>query len=93
MKRERATEKRSIRLKLLLCFWFTTVPPLKAQKTAPALSAPSSVEAFVDTTERLGVNFQYRASHTSRKYLVETMGPGVALFDFTIMTDAWTFIW
>jgi enediyne biosynthesis protein E4 len=39
-------------------------------------------EAFVDVTQRLGVNFQYRSSHTSKKYLLETMGPGVALFDY-----------
>lgn len=37
---------------------------------------------FVDVTQRLGINFQYRASHTSRKYLLETMGAGVALFDY-----------
>jgi len=30
----------------------------------------------------VGVSFQYRASHTARKYLLETMGPGVALFDY-----------
>jgi hypothetical protein len=33
-------------------------------------------------TERLGVNFEYLSSHTSKKYLLETMGPGVALFDY-----------
>jgi enediyne biosynthesis protein E4 len=44
-------------------------------------SAGSS-EAFVDVTSRLGINFQYRSSHTSRKYLLETMGAGVALFDY-----------
>jgi hypothetical protein len=30
----------------------------------------------------VGINFLYRASHTSRKYLPETMGTGVALFDY-----------
>ena len=39
-------------------------------------------EAFVDVTSRLGINFQYRSSHTSRKYLLETMGAGVALLDY-----------
>jgi hypothetical protein len=82
VKRERAKEKRPIRVTLLLCFWFTSVSLLTAQKTAPALSAPSPVEALVDATKRLGVNFQYRASHTARKYLLETMGAGVALFDY-----------
>jgi enediyne biosynthesis protein E4 len=51
---------------------------------APVHSAPSpaSPGTFVDVTQRLGVNFQYRSSHTSRKYLLETMGAGVALFDY-----------
>ncbi len=37
---------------------------------------------FVDVSQRLGINFQHQASHTSRKYLPETMGSGVALFDY-----------
>jgi enediyne biosynthesis protein E4 len=37
---------------------------------------------FVDITRTSGVDFQYQASHTSKKYLLETMGPGVALFDY-----------
>jgi hypothetical protein len=37
---------------------------------------------FVDVTSSLGVRFQHLASHTSRKYLPETMGAGVALFDY-----------
>jgi hypothetical protein len=46
---------------------------------APALQVPGK---FVDTTAASGIAFQYQASHTSRKYLLETMGPGVALFDY-----------
>jgi enediyne biosynthesis protein E4 len=37
---------------------------------------------FVDITKKSGVDFIYKSSHTSRKYLIETMGPGVALFDY-----------
>ena len=37
---------------------------------------------FVDVTSRLGVQFQHAAPHTSKKYLLETMGSGVALFDY-----------
>ncbi len=44
--------------------------------------ASADSPAFTDVTERLGVNFQYQSSHTSRKYLLETMGAGVALFDY-----------
>jgi len=51
-------------------------------------SLPSAEQAtsrpawFVDVTSSRGVHFQYLASHTSRKYLPETMGAGVALFDY-----------
>ncbi len=37
---------------------------------------------FVDITAASGVSFQHIASHTSKKYLLETMGSGVALFDY-----------
>jgi len=37
---------------------------------------------FTDITAAVGVHFQHLAPHTSRKYLLETMAPGVALFDF-----------
>lgn len=36
---------------------------------------------FVDVTEKDGIHFLHQAPHTSRKYLIETMGSGVALFD------------
>lgn len=46
---------------------------------------PSSSDAaparLVDVTEKVGVKFQHQALHTTRKYLLETMGSGVALFD------------
>ena len=37
---------------------------------------------FVDVTEKLGIHFKQQASKTSRKYLPETMGSGVAVFDY-----------
>jgi hypothetical protein len=37
---------------------------------------------YIDVTYALNINFEYVASHTSRKYLIETMGSGVALFDY-----------
>jgi len=37
---------------------------------------------FTDATFALGLNFRNMASHTSKKYLIETMGGGVALFDY-----------
>jgi hypothetical protein len=37
---------------------------------------------FTDATAALGLHFQYLASHTAKHYLPETMGAGVALFDY-----------
>jgi hypothetical protein len=37
---------------------------------------------FTDATAALGLHFQYFASHTAKHYLPETMGAGVALFDY-----------
>ena len=47
----------------------------------PETSGATSAK-FTDVSSALGVNFQYLASHTSKKYLLETMGSGVALFDY-----------
>jgi hypothetical protein len=57
-------------------------PPQPSPKSAtqPA-AAPSVPGRFVDVTEKAGVHFLHLAPHTSRKYLIETMGSGVALFD------------
>jgi hypothetical protein len=44
--------------------------------------AASPAAKFVDVTASLRVRFQHAAPHTSKKYLVETMGSGVALFDY-----------
>jgi hypothetical protein len=43
--------------------------------------APDVPGRFIDVTDKVGVHFLHQAPHTSRKYLIETMGSGVALFD------------
>lgn len=54
-----------------------------AQAPAAAPSTEKSVPGnFKDITAASGINFTGVASHTSRKYLPETMGSGVAAFDF-----------
>jgi hypothetical protein len=45
-------------------------------------SFPSPAPKFVNITKRCGITFQHQASPTSKKYLPETMGSGVALFDY-----------
>ena len=54
---------------------------IAAQEKAPPQIVPVAGK-FVDLTSALGVQFQHAAPHTSKKYLLETMGSGVALFDY-----------
>src|SRR6202167_1951688 len=71
-----------------LCLGFASIVANQAQ-TQAASATPASASMpkpgipgrFVDVTEQDGVHFLHVAPHTSRKYLLETMGSGVALFD------------
>ena len=64
------------------------VPCAPAEKGPAAGIVPAQVRSipegtkFTDVTSALGLSFEYVASHTSKKYLIETMGSGVALFDY-----------
>src|SRR5690349_1785009 len=58
---------------------YDTAPP--ARKTAPPAPQSPSPVVFKDVTSEVGINFKHNASPTSQKYLPETMGAGVALFD------------
>ena len=56
---------------------------ISAQQPAGTADQSKGTPAnFVDVTSALGVNFQYKSSHTAKHYLPETMGAGVALFDY-----------
>ncbi len=59
-------------------------PPSKAQPTVRSTTpqAGSIPGSFVDITAKSHVIFNGQASHTAKKYLLETMGSGVALFDY-----------
>jgi hypothetical protein len=48
--------------------------------TQPASDLPAA--EFIDVTAQVGVDFLHQAPHSPRKYLLETMGSGVALFDY-----------
>lgn len=55
---------------------------VKGASAMPAANVSGMIPAhFVDITEKSGIHFLHQAPHTSRKYLIETMGSGVALFD------------
>src|ERR1051325_5150636 len=57
----------------------TAAPSRKPPTPAPQSQSPVT---FTDITAQSGVRFKQSASPTSQKYLPETMGGGVALFDY-----------
>ena len=70
-------------------------PTPSAERTGRSYSAPNMPKAppppgpqarspltFTNLTAQLGVNFRHAASKTSHKYLLETMGAGVAILDY-----------
>lgn len=59
---------------------YSTNEPAR-KPTLPARQAQATV-TFTDATARSGITFRHAASPTSQKYLIETMGAGVALFDY-----------
>ncbi len=70
---------------LLLVIFAALLPEIgwaQAPAKVPQAAGVSGAGKFVDITEASGVRFKYVASPTSKKYLIETMGSGVALFDY-----------
>jgi len=66
---------------LFVCLVWVTSPMTYGQDSASGQMS-STIPHFSDVTSSVGVHFENIASHTSRKYLIETMGSGVALFDY-----------
>jgi hypothetical protein len=64
---------------LAFCGWLLSYSFANSVAAQTASVQPGN---FVDITKVAGVQFVYQASHTSQKYLLETMGAGVALFDY-----------
>jgi enediyne biosynthesis protein E4 len=54
---------------------------LKQGSQLPVAAQPAPAK-FVEVTSQSGVNFESKSSHTPKHYLPETMGAGVALFDY-----------
>ena len=69
-------------LKLVFSHPMSRCPAFRFHFLLFALIAANASAQFVNITAPSGVHFQHVASHTSKKYLPETMGAGVALFDF-----------
>lgn len=75
-------------LRLLLFVELALVTAHAQRASTPAQSNSSAADGagqvpgrFVDVTQKVGIDFVHQAPHTSRKYLMDTMGSGVALFD------------
>jgi enediyne biosynthesis protein E4 len=67
------------------CFLAAAAVVLPLPPRVPATATPSSDLVpgnFVEVTEQDGVHFVDQSPHTAKKYLIETMGSGVALFDY-----------
>jgi len=90
-RREMCSERRSA-IAWAIIFLLAAVPlcaqcdkgviPAESGTASRAISSEMVPGNFVDVTASSGVNFLHQAPHTSRKYLIETMGSGVALFDY-----------
>src|SRR5436190_1519795 len=65
----------------LLQFLFHVTAGCFVLLTLVAAESPAGV-TFTDITTQSKLDFTYRNSATSNKYLIETMGGGVALFDY-----------
>jgi enediyne biosynthesis protein E4 len=65
---------------------FSLVIVCSSQKTPSATALHPSPE-YVEDSNHAGLRFQFRNSPTSRKYLIEAMGGGVAIFDYD--NDGW----
>ena len=58
------------------------VRQLVAKSLLPRQQQGPRLPLFADVTSSSGITFTHRASRTSQKYLIKTMGSGVALFDY-----------
>jgi hypothetical protein len=64
----------------------TVTPPTQPPAAAEG-SHPSGPIVFTDVTEQAGIHFKYNSGAFGKKYLPETMGPGVCFLDYD--NDGW----
>jgi hypothetical protein len=67
---------------VVACLFAVLTPPQTPQATAPAYSI-----TFRDVTQKAGIHFVHNNAAYGKKYLPETMGPGVAFIDYD--NDGW----
>jgi hypothetical protein len=80
--------RHTVKFLALIIVFAGLTPALRAQTTStPAAAATKPLAAptpgnFIDITQSSHVIFNAQASHTSKKYLIETMGSGVGVLDY-----------
>ena len=57
-------------------------PPAERAPGDPAAVSPPTAPAFTDVTDAAGIRFVHDNGASERRYLPETMGSGVAFFDY-----------
>ncbi len=62
------------------------IPLIRKTGGAAAADAPASIQ-FRDVTEQVGIHYVHNNGAFGKKYLPETMGPGVAFIDYD--NDGW----
>ena len=67
---------------LVSLLWFAQLVGTSVSGRTGSNTPAAAAARFTDITASSGITFQHFSSHTSNKYLIETMGAGVALFDF-----------
>lgn len=70
----------------LLSFSFLSFPDVQARSIANAQGAEAGV-TFQDVTAKAGIRFVHNTGAFGKKYLPETIGPGVAFIDYD--NDGW----
>ena len=68
-------------------FLLNVLAAAPAAKLFSTASGSATPPLFEDVTTASGIRFKHQASRTSRKYLPESMGAGVAIFDYD--NDGW----
>jgi enediyne biosynthesis protein E4 len=53
-----------------------------AARWLPQAAKPKALPTFIDVSSKSGVHFRHQSSRTGQKYLPESMGAGVAIFDY-----------
>ncbi|HUK48747.1 MAG TPA: hypothetical protein VLW06_14180, partial [Terriglobales bacterium] len=79
------------KLFVLTCISAAAILSLRIQTPIAAAntdsSRPSGSIRFTDVTAQAGIHFEYDSGAFGKKYLPETMGPGVCVIDYD--NDGW----